>query len=480
MNIKRFARSLFLIPFFIFLNLSICFSIENPKVSIIVPVYKVEKWIRECMDSLIGQTLKEIEIICVDDESPDNCGKILDDYAKRDNRVKVIHQKNRGVSGARNTGIDKATGEYLSFIDSDDYVEKETYETIYKYAKKDNVDILQFKYQRFEDGKNISKNKNIDRSDSKVLDLEQFLKKTFGGYSCDKIFKSEIIKNNNIKVPENIKLQEDACFSYMAFPRAKKFKILPGKFYNYRQRSGSAVHSWDHDIFNNKYMRDIIHSVYNNWDKDGLIEGKEHILLKYIIQTVKGKITKLDYADEILDLINKKLNIHRVLAKCPSWVSEEIKHLNEASNYNKIKPIEDGIYKIESCASKNMFLDICSASKNDGAKLQVWNSNDTDAQKFKINRIKGYYQISPVCSNRLLDVKDCCKDPGAIIQQWGTDSKFGGRQWYIVPCGDGNFKIISRLNFLNLDSGKSKQGTVISCQKENNSISQKFKFTRIK
>lgn len=98
---------------------------NNELISVIIPVYKVEKYLDECIQSVINQTYKNLEIILVDDGSPDNCGKICDEYAKKDNRIKVIHKENGGLSSARNAGLDIARGEYISFIDSDDYVSKD-------------------------------------------------------------------------------------------------------------------------------------------------------------------------------------------------------------------------------------------------------------------------------------------------------------------------------------------------------------------
>ena len=112
-----------------------------PFVSVIVPVYKVEKYLRECLDSLVNQSLKDIEIICVDDGSPDNCGKILDEYAGKDPRIKVIHQKNGGVSNARNSGLKEASGKYISFVDSDDFVNSEFLEKLYDAAERNQADI---------------------------------------------------------------------------------------------------------------------------------------------------------------------------------------------------------------------------------------------------------------------------------------------------------------------------------------------------
>ncbi|MBR6134218.1 glycosyltransferase [Candidatus Saccharibacteria bacterium] len=114
---------------------------KSLKVSVVVPIYNVEKYLRECVDSILSQTLKEMEVILIDDGSPDGCGKIIDEYAKRDNRVVVVHQKNSGYSAAVNRGIELARGEYIGIIESDDFIEPDMYETLYKNAKKYNTDI---------------------------------------------------------------------------------------------------------------------------------------------------------------------------------------------------------------------------------------------------------------------------------------------------------------------------------------------------
>lgn len=115
---------------------------KYPKVSIILPIYNVEKYLDRCMDSLLNQTLKDIEIIMVDDGSPDNCPQMCDEYAKKDSRVKVVHKKNGGLGFARNSGLDIANGEYVAFVDSDDYVGLDMYKTLYDRAEVDKCDAV--------------------------------------------------------------------------------------------------------------------------------------------------------------------------------------------------------------------------------------------------------------------------------------------------------------------------------------------------
>ena len=112
-----------------------------PKVSIIVPVYKVGPYLAKCIDSILSQTLTDFELILVDDGSPDSCGEICDGYAKKDERIKVIHKQNGGLSSARNAGLDIAKGEYIGFVDSDDYIEHDMYEFLYKNSVQYDTDI---------------------------------------------------------------------------------------------------------------------------------------------------------------------------------------------------------------------------------------------------------------------------------------------------------------------------------------------------
>ena len=113
-----------------------------PTISVIVPVYKAEAYLHRCVESIRNQTFYDLEIILVDDGSPDNCGAICDEYAKIDSRIKVIHKENGGASTARNWGLEIATGEYIGFVDSDDYIHPQMYQLLYYYMKKDGSDIV--------------------------------------------------------------------------------------------------------------------------------------------------------------------------------------------------------------------------------------------------------------------------------------------------------------------------------------------------
>ena len=204
-------------------------------VSIIVPVYKVEKYIKRCLDSLINQTYKEIEIILIDDGSPDESGKICDTYAERDSRIKVIHKINEGVSIARNVGISKATGKYLMFVDSDDWLENNAVEVLYQKISSENLDMVRANYfintdteEKIAPINELLKFDNVILSDSQYFKEEivrSFLDGGIPGYLWLFIIKKELI-NNDKPFKEDISLAEDLIFLMEIFARTENIYFL--------------------------------------------------------------------------------------------------------------------------------------------------------------------------------------------------------------------------------------------------------------
>lgn len=207
-------------------------------VSIIVPVYKVENYIKECIDSIICQTYKNIEIILVDDGSPDKCSQICDYYATKDSRIRVFHKKNGGLSDARNYGIDKANGKYISFIDSDDYIEKNMIEMLYDNIMKYKADISICDYSYLFKNKFI---KNDLRTNLLVMNAEEAIKElnkqnSFGFAAWNKMYKKDMFKK--LKFPKG-KINEDCFIMYKVFAQASKIVYQPEAKYYYRQRNSS-------------------------------------------------------------------------------------------------------------------------------------------------------------------------------------------------------------------------------------------------
>ena len=212
-----------------------------PLISVIVPIYKVEKYLCKCVDSIINQTYKNLEIILVDDGSPDNCPRICDDYAKKDSRIKVIHKKNGGLSDARNAGVKIATGEYISFIDSDDWVETQMIEKMFTCINKDKSDVVSSGVKWVKDDGSLINDVTIDENGilDTVTGMKELLKDgLLKQHVWNKLYKASLIRN----IPfEKGKYHEDVFWSYQIFGIAEKTSIMKESFYNYVQREGSIM-----------------------------------------------------------------------------------------------------------------------------------------------------------------------------------------------------------------------------------------------
>lgn len=212
----------------------------SDKISVIVPVYKVEEYLPKCLDSILSQTDENLEIILVDDGSPDGSGAICDDYAARDARIRVIHQENGGLSAARNAGIDAATGDYLAFVDSDDYLESDAYERMLAAAKKFDVPVVVA--GRWDvSGKTGEKEQGLCPNVEEKISAEELVGRIFlwdgcDSSACDKLFASWLLKE--IRFPAGM-VSEDLAVMYQILLQADFAAMLPAPIYNYYHRSGS-------------------------------------------------------------------------------------------------------------------------------------------------------------------------------------------------------------------------------------------------
>ncbi len=215
-------------------------------ISVIVPVYKVELYLKKCVDSLLNQTYKNLEIILVDDGSPDNCPKICDEYAKKDNRIKVIHKKNGGLSSARNAGLDIAKGDYIAFVDSDDYVHSDYINKLYNQVKKDGSSLAICGVQIVnENGTNLDSSK-FDIKSKFIPEVEKFnllfLENSISPIvAWNKLYSAEIWKD--LRYP-NGKIHEDEFVIFDVLNNAKNgVSVLSEKLYYYLVRENSIMGS---------------------------------------------------------------------------------------------------------------------------------------------------------------------------------------------------------------------------------------------
>ncbi|MEH7226762.1 glycosyltransferase family A protein [Bacillus sp. JJ1566] len=218
-----------------------------PKVSVVVPVYKVEKYIHRCVESIINQTYSNIEVILVDDGSPDRCGVIIDDYAELDFRVTALHKENGGLSDARNYGMRFVTGEYTLFVDSDDWLDLTMVETMVINSIKNKADIVQSAfYYAYEDyllfdNRYFSKDDMPITLNKKILMTELVINEKVKNFAWGKLYKTELIKDLPF---EKGVLFEDVFWSHNVMHRVNTYLILHKPMYYYLQRSDSIVSTY--------------------------------------------------------------------------------------------------------------------------------------------------------------------------------------------------------------------------------------------
>ncbi|PEL07026.1 glycosyltransferase [Bacillus sp. AFS017336] len=211
----------------------------NPKISIIVPVYKVEPYIHKCVDSILAQTLTDFELILVDDGSPDQCGIICDEYAKKDDRIKVIHKINGGQASARNAALNIAKGAYIGFVDSDDWIEPDMYDLLYNICIENECDIANCTSI-------VHYNDKIIVNESQPLTIHsrnQAMKALFEGVLYDEVVWSKLIKRElleNLRFPEGV-MYEDTAFTYKVINESEKVCYIGQPKYHYIKRENSTM-----------------------------------------------------------------------------------------------------------------------------------------------------------------------------------------------------------------------------------------------
>ena len=225
------------------------------KYSIIVPVYNVEQFLATCIESILHQNFIDYEIIAVNDGSTDGSKEILEDYLKKTERLKVIHQRNKGLGGARNTGIQAATGDYLVLLDSDDYLETNALGTLATYLNKYNLDILAFDCNKVDMEGNIIETISVIDYKEKYTTLTQKEFLIFEPTACTKVYKRTLFTKNKIRFPERL-WYEDLATVFRLVPYAKRIGYLKESCYNYVQQPNSITHS-----VNTERMMEIIDSL---------------------------------------------------------------------------------------------------------------------------------------------------------------------------------------------------------------------------
>ena len=312
---------------------------EKTLISIVLPIYNIEKYLTDCIESVINQTYKNIEIILVDDGSEDNCATICDNYANKDKRIKVIHKENGGLSDARNAGLKIATGEYITFIDSDDIIDKQYIENLFEILVENNADIAICNYKEIEEKNNYKQlPKNYKpKNEIDIFDNIESLKQMYTSHkhgmvfvAWAKLYKKELFIKNNIKYPEG-KIHEDTYTTYKLLYYAKKVVFTEKELYFYRLRKGSIMNS----KFNLKKL-DKLPAIEETCEF--FLEKNEPELLKCAFNDYMKACIKLIYVIDNAYEGEDKENIEKeILEKA----KENFLHKNQREKINKRKVLKN-------------------------------------------------------------------------------------------------------------------------------------------
>ena len=286
------------------------------KVSIIVPVYNVEEYLNKCLESLVNQTLKDIEIIVVNDGTKDNSQKIIDDYAKKYPKlIKSYKKENGGLSSARNYGLKYAKGEYIAFVDSDDYVEHDMYEKMYNKAKTNDFDIVACDLYYIYSNK---KENAYSQVKCDIMDKNRIKKAMLNIYPAawNKIYKKELF-NNDIRFKEKVWF-EDVEFLYRLFPYINSIGVVKEPLYNYLQRDGAITHTFDERLFDYITNWNGIIDFYKN--NNLYLEYKkelEYCYVRYLYATFVKRAINFKNKDMYYKSVS--LAIENVKSKFPKY-----------------------------------------------------------------------------------------------------------------------------------------------------------------
>lgn len=289
---------------------------SKAKISIIIPVYNVEKYLETCLESVINQTMSELEIICVNDGSTDRSPEILEEFAKNDERIKIINKENGGIASARNKALDHVKGDYIGFVDSDDWIEPHMYETLYKNAEKNDSDMVMCSAHRFDE---ITRELLYDMPYFTLECFDEtfndtvFNHQTTGNFlfkisvtAWNKIYKTSFLKENDIKFPEGLDFEDNAFF-YESYLKANKVSLVRDHLYFYRiNRRGSFISSGNKRFFDIVPMMNLIENILKTTGNNEYLE--EFFSFKFL--DFIGRVNQVDdeYQQQFFEIIKEDIS----------------------------------------------------------------------------------------------------------------------------------------------------------------------------
>ena len=370
---------------------------KNPLISVLVPIYKIDQYLGICIESLLNQTYKNLEIILVDDGSPDRCPEICDLYARKDSRIKVIHKKNGGLVSARKAGMLAATGEYIGYVDGDDWVGLGFYHALYGSISESGADIAVAGFSRdlFSSTKNIL---NAIPSGVYECDALDDIKKqmiSFGDFYChglttylwNKLFRREAILKYQLDMDERITIGEDAATAYNAIMGANKIVVTDNCAYHYRQREDSMLKTslnYAEEYRKVKYLHDYMMNSLSVWPDGYLLQEQTRNLIvsTYIIRsggTLGSSHPKFSNFPFSTDLTNKCI----VIYGAGTFGQQFVKRLKNEKKCQLVAWVDEDYWEYRRCCMDVDPLEsICS---NDYDYVVIANLTPTVIDKMKKN-----------------------------------------------------------------------------------------------
>ncbi|WP_154055693.1 glycosyltransferase family 2 protein [Bifidobacterium bifidum] len=292
---------------------------REPLVSVIIPVYKVKEYLDTCVKSIVGQTYRNLQIVLVDDGSPDSCPMLCDEWASRDSRISVVHKRNGGLGSARNAGMKVSTGEYIWFVDSDDFVDLNVLEQVVSAAQRNQSDIIIFSNTNdlYADGKYsmIGENPVIEFTANDNDEFKDVFGRLTDAYlaipAWNKLYRRAFLQEHDAWFNESVNVAEDQIFNIALYPHARKVSGVVVRGYHYVLRPGSL----SSNTFNPKTLESrlrayrLVHDVLSDWNPDALNFYRNELLMQIsvIVDSLYVRHGGLSAADR-LDIINEIMN----------------------------------------------------------------------------------------------------------------------------------------------------------------------------
>ncbi|MFK7832545.1 MAG: glycosyltransferase family 2 protein [Winogradskyella sp.] len=401
------------------------------KISVIVPIYKIENYLPQCIDSLLEQSFLDFELILVNDGSPDGCPKICDDYAKLDHRVKVVHKENGGLLSARKAGLKAASGEYIAYVDGDDWVDHYYLDILYKLAKTNSADLVSTGHFREFNGK-IETIKPLYFGNFNAHDIKhsilpnaiyngEFCKHGISTYVWNKLFRKDILSKVLFDVPNEIVMGEDAAITYSYLAMCKRLVKSDIPLYYYRQRHDSIVKSIENPKIEYYRLGLLMHFLKTKlspvMDKETLDRQLTYYLYSQILVRSGGLITNA-IEGQVFNPFLKVKKDSRVVVYSSGSFGQHILSTNENTSFFKIiKWIDIDYHDLK--IGKNSVKPISSVNNDEFDFLIIATINPT-----AYGRIKSELQLMGIDEAKIAEIDTDETQIKTLIKAIGFDNDF--------------------------------------------------------